>query len=158
MSKRSLARTLIYGITMLAWLASAALAQSTDAAEAAIRKALTQWMADFNTRNTRTVCDLFAPDLRFDYQGVSERGYRAICDQLQHALNDPKRTYNYALDIKEILVSGDLAVVRLVWTLKVSGNGVAKETVSEETGMDVFRQRPNGSWKIIRFIAYEAPS
>jgi steroid delta-isomerase len=60
------------------------------------------------------------------------------------------------LAIKEIIVSGDLAVVRLVWTLKVTGIDLPGEVVSEEPGMDVFRKQPDGSWKIIRYIAYEA--
>ncbi|HEX5863802.1 MAG TPA: hypothetical protein VF014_06020 [Casimicrobiaceae bacterium] len=56
--------------------------------------------------------------------------------------------------IKEILVSGDLAVVRLVWTLKATGSDMPGEVVSEEPGMDVFRKQPDGGWKITRYIAY----
>ncbi len=126
-------------------------------AELAIRAALAQWTADFNARNAGTVCDLFAPDLRYDYRGFPERDYRAICDLLQRSLADSAKTYTYALDIKEILVSGDLAVVRLVWTLTVATPGVAGTVKAEEPGMDVFRKQPDGSWKIVRYIAYEAP-
>jgi ketosteroid isomerase-like protein len=54
--------------------------------------------------------------------------------------------------IHEILVSGDLAVVRLTWTLTAEKNG-AREATAEE-GMDVFRRAPDGVWSILRFIAF----
>jgi hypothetical protein len=33
----------------------------------------------------------------------------------------------------------------------------AKEVESKEPGLDGFRKQPDGSWKIVRYIAYEAP-
>ena len=51
-------------------------------------------------------------------------------------------------------MSGDLAVVRLVWRLEIVSAGTAAK-VSEEPGIDIFRKQPDGSWKIIRYIAYE---
>lgn len=54
-------------------------------------------------------------------------------------------------------MSGDLAVVRLVWTLTVATVGVAKTAIADEPGMDVFRKQPDGTWKIVRYIGYEEP-
>jgi ketosteroid isomerase-like protein len=130
-------------------------AQSTDPAQGDIRAALLKWTADFNARNSRDICDLFAPDLRYDYRGQPERGYQDICELLQRSLRDPDKRYSYSPAIKEIIVAGDLAVVRLTWTLKIVGKGAPGESSSEETGLDVFRKQPDGSWKIIRYIAYE---
>ena len=62
-----------------------------------------------------------------------------------------------SLDIKEVIVAGDLAVVRLVWRLKVTVPGAADAVESKEPGLDVFRRQPDGSWKIIRYVAYEEP-
>src|SRR4029077_10389574 len=81
--------------------------------------------------------------------------YRDICDLLQRSLSDPTRRYTYSLAVHEILVSGDLAVCRLTWTLRITRNDMSGETASREQGMDVFRKQPDGSWKIIRYIAYE---
>jgi ketosteroid isomerase-like protein len=134
-----------------------AAAQSDDQAQANIRAALLKWTADFNTRDLGAVCDLFAPDLRYDYQGFPERGYDDICKLLRQSLSEPGKRYSYAPpDIKSILVSGDLAVVRLTWTLKVRTEGAPREVTSEEVGIDIFRQQPDGRWQIIRFIAYTA--
>ena len=75
---------------------------------------------------------------------------------LKRSLSDRSKTYTYSLAIKEILVAGDLAVVRLTWTLKVQRKGYARRHTSDEPGMDIFRRQPDGSWKISRYIAYEA--
>jgi steroid delta-isomerase len=143
------------GLVSLALLSPAA-AQSDTPAQAAIRAALTQWMADFNAGRADKVCDLFARDLVAQYRGQPERGYDALCDLLRRSLADRGKTYNYALAIKEVLVEGDLAVVRLDWTLTVRAKDGA-ETTSVEPGMDIFRRQPDGSWKISRYVAYESP-
>ena len=136
-----------------AWLAAVASAQPGGDAESAIRAALTKWTADFNARDASKICDLLAPDLRYDFRGLPERDYAALCALLRRALADTSKTFTYALDIKEIIVSGDLAVVRLVWTSKLTADGKTVET--REPGLDVFRKQPDGSWKIVRYIAYE---
>ncbi len=60
----------------------------------------------------------------------------------------------YALDIREVIVAGDIAVVRLVWTL--TNRPQDGETITTtETGMDMFRRQPDGTWKVSRFIAFE---
>ena len=141
---------------VLGGLGSAARAQSADQPERAIRAALAKWTSDFNARDAAHICDLFAPDLIYDYRGFPERDYSILCGLLQRSLADPTRTFSYALDIKEIIVSGDMAVVRLVWTLKVASAG-GKTEESREPGLDVFRKQPDGSWRIARYIAYEAP-
>jgi steroid delta-isomerase len=128
--------------------------QSADPATDAIRTALLQWTADFNARKSAQICDLFARDLRYDYRGQPERGYREICDLLQRSLSDPTRHYNYSPEIKEIIVSGDMAVVRLIWTLTISGEGQNNPMISKEPGLDIFRREADGAWRIIRYIAY----
>ena len=132
-----------------------AVAEATVEAEAAVRSALAAWNADFNAGNGDRICDLFAPDLRYDYPGFPERGYDEICALLKSSLADPARTFSYALDIREVIVSGDLAVVRLVWTLTIRPARGGAAVSSREPGMDIFRRQPDGSWKIVRYIAYE---
>jgi steroid delta-isomerase len=134
---------------------SSSWAQPAVEAETAIRGALAKWTADFNARDASKICDLFASDLRYDFRGLPERDYEALCALLRRVLADKSRTFTYSLDIKEIIVSGDLAVVRLVWTSKLNADGKTVET--KEPGLDVFRRQPDGSWKIARYIAYEGP-
>lgn len=127
-----------------------------DSAEDAIRATLLQWTKDFNAGNGDAVCRLFSPDLRYDFRGYPERDYDDVCARLQRSLKDASKRYAYGLDIREIIVAHDLAVVRLAWTLTVTlPNG--QTVTSVEPGMDIFRKAPDGQWKIIRYIAYEAP-
>jgi steroid delta-isomerase len=154
MTKRAL-RCLVAALIATALASTQSVAQSIDLAQDEIRAALRKWSADFNARNLDAVCDLFAPDLRYDYRGLPERGYEDICKLLKQSLGDLDTRYNYSPSIREIIVAGDLAVARVTWTLKVEHKGAPGEISSEEIGLDVFRKQPNGSWKIIRYIAYE---
>ena len=138
-------------------LLAPAAAQSEAAAEKAIRDALTRWTADFNAREASRICDLFAPDLRYDFRGTPERDYDAMCSALRRALGDRSKTLTYSFDIKEIIVSGDMAIVRLVWTSQLSHSGSAQVIETKEPGLDVFRRQPDGTWRISRYMAYEAP-
>lgn len=151
-------RSRIVALWAAGWLAlSPAAAQSDAAAERAIRDALAQWTADFNARDASRICDLFAPDLIYDFRGTPERDFKAMCDQLHRALADSSKTLTYSFDIKEIIVSGDIAIVRLVWTSRVSRQGSSQVTETKEPGLDVFRRQADGKWRIARYMAYEAP-
>jgi ketosteroid isomerase-like protein len=142
-----LAVALLLGVT-----SCAAPAHQDDAAT--IRAALLTWMDDFNAGRADRICGLFAPTLRFDFRGAPERDYAAMCAQLHRALDQPTRRLSYSVSINEVLVSGDLAIVRLVWhsTLRADAS---RPVVTDEPGLDVFARQPDGSWKIIRFLAYE---
>jgi steroid delta-isomerase len=133
-----------------------AAAQGDNPAQAAIRGALTHWMEAFNAGDAAKVCGLFAPDLIAQVRGQPDRSYTDLCDLLKRSLSDPTKTYTYALVLKEILVAGDVAVVRLTWTLKVRHKDTGKEVTSDEFGIDIFRRQADGSWKIARFISYDA--
>jgi len=48
-------------------------------------------------------------------------------------------------------------VDRRTLVLKVRNEGASGDVTSEEVGLDVFRRQPDGRWKIIRYIAFDAP-
>ena len=78
-----------------------------------IRAALERWRYDFNAGRVDHICDLFAHGLRYDFLGLPEQNYTLLCNRLHRVLADHTQSYHYGLHIKEIIVSGDLAVVRL---------------------------------------------
>jgi uncharacterized protein (TIGR02246 family) len=139
------------------WALAGVPATADTEGEKAIRDALTKWTADFNSRDATRICDLFAPDLRYDFRGSPERDYNAMCSLPHRALSDQAKKITYSFDIKEIIVSGDMAIVRLVWTSKVSQAGSSQVIETREPGLDVFRRQPDGTWRIARYMAYEAP-
>ncbi len=82
-------------------------------------------------------------------QGTRE----TICANLAKMLASSDIQLHYGNpDVHEILVAGDVAVVRLTWTLTTQVIG-AKDTTTEE-GMDIVRRQPDGRWSIARFIAF----
>ena len=139
------------------WTLTGSPAMADTVAETAIRDALAKWTADFNSRDATRICDLFAPDLRYDFRGSPERDYNAMCSLLHRALSDQAKKITYSFDIKEIIVSGDMAIVRLVWTSRLSRDGASQAIETKEPGLDVFRRQADGTWRISRYMAYEAP-
>ena len=142
-------------IAALALVGAAAQAAGPDnpsAAKAAIAERLNRWTAAFNAKDTTGVCDLFAPDLRYVVDDILDGTRDLLCGNIDKILATPGLTLSYAEPaIHEILVSGDLAVVRLTWTLTAEKTG-ARDVTTEE-GMDVFRRGPEGVWSIARYIA-----
>jgi ketosteroid isomerase-like protein len=101
------------GVVKLLVASSGSGSCAADDPAAEIRAALEQWRIDFNARRATRICDLFAPDLRYDFRGLPEQNYALLCDRLHRALADKTKSFQYGVRIKEILVSGSLAVVRL---------------------------------------------
>ena len=121
--------------------------------ETAIRQRLEHWTAAFNAKDAAGSCDLFAPDLLYSIQDVVNGTYQTMCGNLTRILARSDIGLHYDVPaIKEIIVSGDIAVVRLTWTLTVE-RGSARDTTTEE-GMDLFRRQPDGRWSIARYIAF----
>jgi steroid delta-isomerase len=53
------------------------------------------------------------------------------------------------------MVSGEAAVVRLVWALEIEKAGSPTQTI-EEPAVDILHRQADGSWKISRYLAYPA--
>ena len=121
--------------------------------EAAIRARLSDWATAFNARDAAGVCDLFAPDLRYSLPDLAEGTRETLCANLARVLARPDPVRAYAPPrIHEVILAGDVAVVRLTWTLTTEAAG-GRETALEE-GLDVFRRQPDGRWSIARFLAF----
>jgi len=129
--------------------------EPTGAAENEIRSAIENWRSAFNARDEDRVCALFAPDLVANYQGEPERDYASLCEMLRAAVRAPDVIYRYSVEINEIVVYGETAVVRLVWALEIEKAGSPRQTI-EEPAVDIFHRRADGTWKISRYLAYPA--
>ena len=139
-------------IALTATSAATALADS-DADKAAIVQRLQQWTAAFNAKDRAGTCDLFAPDLVYSIPETVRGSRETMCSNLAALQARTDIRLHYANpDIHEILLAGDVAVVRLTWTLTTEV-GDRRDTTTEE-GMDIFRRQPDGRWSIARFIAF----
>lgn len=153
--RRLAARSIIAAAALTAPLGQTGGTEPTEAAENEIRSAIENWQSAFNARDEDRVCALFAPDLVANYQGEPERDYSSLCEMLRAAVRDPYVTYRYSVEINEIAVYGETAVVRLVWTLEIEKAGSPKQNI-EEPAIDIFHRQVDGSWKISRYLAYPA--
>jgi ketosteroid isomerase-like protein len=134
-------------------LCAPARAASPD--QTAVQNVLTAFMEAFNSGESKSVCDIFAPDLLYDYHGLTpNRTSKDLCDGLHVTLADPARRFQYALHTEEIFVSGDIAVARVVWTLTLISTAAPKPVTTKEYSMDLFR-RQGPSWKLFRFNAFD---
>jgi uncharacterized protein (TIGR02246 family) len=147
-------RSLIIILCLLIAKAMATSARAdTDSDKAAIAKRLQSWTAAFNAHDTAGICDLFAPDLIATVPGDLEGSQNALCERLAALRAKPGLQLHYDNpDIREIIVSEDIAVVRLFWTLTTQ-NGAVKD-VTTEAGIDIFKRQPDGKWSIIRFLSF----
>jgi steroid delta-isomerase len=144
-------------MTFLCLLAVAAATMQARADEAADKASITarlRGFADaFNRRDDVGVCDVFAPDLIATIPLAVESSREQLCGNLERLLSrsDLQLRYDYP-DIREIIVAGDIAIVRIVWVLTVRKG--AEEETTPETGIDVFRRQPDGRWSIARFATF----
>lgn len=121
--------------------------------QAAITARLQGWAQAFNARNAAGVCDVFAPDLVSTVPEVLDGNRDTLCAKLAALLAKPELSLRYdSPDVREIIVSGDIAVVRLFWTLTARKG--AQESVTHEAGMDIFKRQPDGKWSIARFMSF----
>lgn len=121
--------------------------------EAQIRQRLLDWREAFNARDAAGACDLFAPDLVYSVPEVIHGSQKTMCDNFARVFAKPGLTLTYAEPvIHEMIMSDDIAIVRLTWTLATEADGKT-ETTTEE-GMDIFARQPDGRWSISRFIAF----
>ncbi len=141
-------------LTWLCLLAAPTVARPDEAADrAAIVERLPNWTDAFNAQNQEAVCELLAPDLVATIPEVADDSRDALCARIDAAQAKPGlRLHCDYPDIREILVSSDLAAVRLFWTLTSRKGGLEDTTV--EPGIDIFRRQSDGQWRIARYLLF----
>jgi uncharacterized protein (TIGR02246 family) len=149
---------LMFAAGLALGLGPAAPARAATPDQTQIADALKAWMTAFNTRDAAHVCDLFAPDLVAAVQGSPTRHFDTVCAGLRKALANNSRALHYTMAIRDIIVSGDLAVVPIAWTLQERVGQGKPRIVSKEIGMDAFQRQADGKWKITRFVSFTIPA
>ena len=96
---------------------------------------------------------MFAPDLVATVPEGLDSSRDALCARLNDLLANSELQLHYDNpDIREIIVSGDIAAVRLFWTLTARKG--SEQDVTTEAGMDIFKRQPDGRWSIARFLSF----
>ena len=142
-------RHTIYMLCFVLVLAAGACAAAPSQArqdEAAIRQSLADWLKAFNSGDYAKAAEIWAPDMRGWGDGM-EDSYQREMDAATRTPRVANPKWHYALRIDEVMVEGDMAVVRDTWT-ELGPTGKARTFPSFE----VWRRQPDKSWKISRWL------
>jgi ketosteroid isomerase-like protein len=122
-------------------------------AEKQIRDSLARWVEASNRGDWKEAVKIWAPDLIGWYPGMPDDTFAREAEGA--AKGGGPRT-RYALEIKEVMVSGSLAVVRDVWTFSTVGK-TGEQTAERVKSFEVWRRQSDGVWKIARWISAPEP-
>jgi hypothetical protein len=90
-------------------------------------------------------------DIRWARTGFSARPVPQFTD----LINRTDRSIVYEPpEIEDVLVDGDLAVVRLTWTGTIKGADGSLLEQTRERGLDVFGRQDDGHWRITTSYAF----
>ena len=122
-------------------------------AEKEIRASLARWVEAANRGDWKEAVKIWAPDLIGWYPGTPDDTYAR---EIERAARGGAPRTRYELEVKEVMVSGQLAVVRDVWTFttKQESGRVLTEKVKS---FEVWRRQPDGAWRICRWISAPEP-
>ena len=120
-----------------------------------IRAALADWVAAANRGDWKSASRVWAPDLVGWYPGQPDDTYAREMDRVANPkLGSPKT--HYEVEVVEVMVSGKLAVVRDIWRFTAPA-GKPDATTSMVKSFEVWRQQPDSSWRISRWISAPEP-
>ena len=142
--KRNLGLATVLATTLVAAFARGGAAQD----ESVIRSRLAGWVKAFNAGDLKAAAQVWAPDLvGWAPEGEDDTYAREMEFASREAGKPPAATY--ALEINEVIVSGDLAVVRDTWTETPRAEPAKARRFRS---FEAWRRQPDGSWKIARWI------
>jgi uncharacterized protein (TIGR02246 family) len=103
-----------------------------------------------NAGDPDAVMALYARDVVLSYPGVPDQDYATLARGYREMLRTPGVTLRTTPTFEEILVSGDLAVVRVIWTTTLTQGDPARETTRRMKDLQVWRRESDGTWKFAR--------
>jgi uncharacterized protein (TIGR02246 family) len=113
-----------------------------------------KWTKAFNSKDLSASMSLFSKEIAADYRGVPRKNFDVIRDGFKKTFAQKNRQCQYQFKVHEVYRSGKFAAVRITWYLRISEAG-KPDSISQDEGMDVFKQEADGNWRIVNYIAYE---
>ena len=143
--------------TLLLAPAVAVAQPSPDADAQAIRAKILQGARGFMLGNPDTVLAHYARDIVLSYPGIPDMDYATLArsyGELRRRPAGERATTTPTFD--EVLVSGDLAVVRVRWTTTVT-DSTGRTNTRRLRDMQVWRRERDGQWMFVRGMHYREP-
>lgn len=139
---------------------SVASAQGSSRADSAeIRISIERGARGFARAQPDTILAHYARDIVLSYPGIPDQDYAALVAAYGELRQRPSYvTATTSPTFDEILVSGNLAIVRVRWTTTI--RAAAHDTIPARQAtrylrdLQVWRREPDGVWKFIRGMHY----
>jgi ketosteroid isomerase-like protein len=121
----------------------------------ALRKAIIRSGEAFNASDPDAIMSQYARDVILSYPGIPDMDYAALVAGYA-SLRTPKPgvTVRTSPTIEEILVSGDLGVIRVMWTTTTTETNPPRESTRQMKDLQVWRRESDGTWKFARGMHY----
>ena len=143
--------------TLLLAPAVAVAQPSPDADAQAIRAKILQGARGFMLGDPDTVLAHYARDIVLSYPGIPDMDHATLArsyGELRRRPAGERATTTPTFD--EVLVSGDLAVVRVRWTTTIT-DSTGRASTRRLRDMQVWRRERDGQWMFVRGMHYREP-
>jgi uncharacterized protein (TIGR02246 family) len=132
-------------------LGAAPVADQRDRDVELLRSYMLQSAEAFNAGDPQAVMARYARDVVLSYPGIPDLGYDELVKGYAEMLKrKPGDTAKTVPTIEEILVSGDLAVIRVMWTTTTTQADPPRQETRQMKDLQVWRRESDGSWKFAR--------
>ncbi len=137
---------------------AAACASTTPRAsdEETLRRHILTYADAVERRDPDAIMALLAPDILLSYPGIPDQDYETLRKAYAEMRSREPGEVTTRPDIEEILVSGDLAIIRVVWNTTVRKGG-SEPASRQMRDLQVWRREPSGHWKFVRGIHFRVP-
>lgn len=138
-------------IAMASISARAVQPAATDDAET-LRGLIRQTEKAINSHDPDGVMAHYSRDVIVSYPGVPDTTYDQFARSYRQMMN-PSITTATVADVQEIVVSGDLASIRMTWSTTITEKASGKSSSRQAKDLQVWRKE-NGQWKFFRGMWY----
>ena len=140
-------------------VAATARAPTATGDSAAIREAIERGARGFERGDPDAILAHYGRDVVLSYPGVPDQDYETLARAYRELRSRPASvTATTRPTFDEILVSGDLAIVRVRWTTTIRSAATDSTPAREATrwlrDLQVWRRDAAGDWKFIRGMHY----
>jgi ketosteroid isomerase-like protein/catechol 2,3-dioxygenase-like lactoylglutathione lyase family enzyme len=138
----------LLSLLMVCFLSSAAAAQDTGKDIEILRDLIAQTAKAINAHDADGIMAHYSRDVRVSYPGVPDTTYD-VFDRSYRQMLAPTIVTSTVPAIDEILVSGDLATIRMVWSTTITDKASGRTSSRQAKDLQVWR-RESGAWKFFR--------
>lgn len=125
---------------------------------AVLRSAILRSAESFNKGDADAIMSQYARDIVLSYPGLPDMDYDTLVKGFREMVKRPPGvTVHTTPTIEEILVSGDLALIRLMWTTTTTGTNRPRQATRRMKDFQVWRRESDGTWKFARGMHYRIP-